>query len=53
MKRKNKHLRATKTFRCSPTQAHSICATARYLNLSESEFVRMALLEAIDRIQQN
>jgi hypothetical protein len=53
MKKTSKHLRTTKTFRFSPTQAHSIFATARYLNLTELEFVRMALLEAIDRIQQN
>jgi hypothetical protein len=53
MKRQNKHLRTTKSFRFSPTQAHSIYAIARSLSLTESEFVRMALLEAIDRIQQN
>jgi hypothetical protein len=53
MKKSNKHLRTTKTFRCSPTLAHSVFATARNLNLNESEFVRMVLLDAIARIQQS
>ena len=54
MKRKNnKHLTAMRAYRLSPTLAHSLHATARSLNLSESEFIRMALMEAIDRIRQN
>ena len=54
MKRKNnKHLTAMRAYRLSPTLAHSLHATARSLDLSESEFIRLALMEAINRIQQN
>ena len=54
MKRKNnKHLTAMRAYRLSPTLAHSLHATARGLNLSESEFIRLALMEAINRIRQN
>ena len=54
MQRKNnKHLTAMRAYRLSPTLAHSLHATARGLNLSESEFIRLALMEAINRIQQN
>ena len=54
MKRKNnKHLTAMRAYRLSPTLAHSLHATARNLDLSESEFIRMALMEVIDRIRQN
>jgi len=50
MKRQNKHLRTSRTYRFSPSLAHSISRTAQSLNLSESEFVRMALADTIDRI---
>ena len=53
MRKTTKHLRTTKSFRFPPSLAHSLHATARQLNLSESEFVRMALMEVIDRIQLN
>lgn len=52
-RRNNKHLTAMKAYRLSPTLAHSLHATARSLDLSESEFIRMALMEVIDRIRQN
>ncbi|MCX7107029.1 MAG: hypothetical protein NTV66_05565 [Methylococcales bacterium] len=51
MKRQSKYLRTTKSFRFPPSLAHTIDATARSLNLTTSEFVRMALMEVIDRIQ--
>ncbi len=53
MKRQSKYLRTTKSFRFAPTFVHSLEATARSLNLTTSEFVRMALMEVINRIQQN
>ena len=54
MQRKNNnHLTAMRAYRLSPTLTHSLYITARSLNLSESEFVRMALMEVIDRIRQN
>ena len=53
MRKTTKHLRTTKSFRFTPSLAHSLHATARQLNLSDSEFVRMAMMEVIDRIQQN
>ena len=57
MRKTTKQLRTNKSFRFSPSpspsEAHSLYAKARQLNLSESEFVRMALMEVIDRIQQN
>ena len=53
MRKTTKHLRTIKSFRFTPSFAHSIYATARQLNLSDSEFVRMAMMEVIDRIQQN
>jgi hypothetical protein len=54
MKRKNNnHLTAMRAYRLSPTLAHSLYITARSLDLNESEFVRMALMEVIDRIRQN
>ena len=49
MKKTNRHLRTTKSFRFSPTLAPSVCATARMLNMTESEFVRKILMEALDR----
>ena len=49
MKKTNRHLRTTKSFRFSPTLAHSLYATARMLNMTESEFVRKVLIEALDR----
>ncbi len=52
-KQNNKHLTAMRAYRFNPTLAHSVYATARSLNMNESEFVRMALMEVIDRIQQN
>ena len=39
-----------RAYRLSPTLAHSLHATARGLNLSESEFVRIVLLDAVDRL---
>ena len=53
MKRQSKYLRTTKSFRFPASLAHSIDGTARSLNLTTSQFVRMALMEVIDRIQQN
>jgi hypothetical protein len=53
MKRQSKYLRTTKSFRFAPTFTHSLEATARSLDLTTSAFVRMALMEVIDRIQQN
>ena len=50
MRKTTKHLRTIKSFRFTPSFAHSIYATARQLNLSESEFVRMAMMEAIEKI---
>ena len=50
MRTTTKHLRTIKSFRFTPSFAHSIYATARQLNLSESEFVRMALMEVIEKI---
>jgi hypothetical protein len=49
MKKINRHLRTTKSFRFSPTLAQSVYATARMLNMTESEFVRKVLMEALDR----
>jgi hypothetical protein len=40
-----------RAYRLPPTLAHSLYITARSLNLNESEFVKMALKEVIDRIQ--
>ena len=51
--RNNKNLIKMKAYRFTPTLAHSVYATARSLNMSESEFVRVVLLDAVDRIQQN
>ena len=51
--RNSKHLIAMRAYRFDPTLAHSVYATARSLNMSESEFVRVVLLDAVDRIQQN
>jgi len=54
MKHNNsKKLTAMRAYRFSPTLAHSVYATARSLNMSESEFVRVVLLDAVDKIRQN
>ena len=50
MRKTTKHLRTIKSFRFTPSLAHSLHATARQLNLSDSEFARMALMEAIEKI---
>ncbi|MCX7085832.1 MAG: hypothetical protein NTY69_09885 [Methylococcales bacterium] len=51
MKHKNsKKLTAMRAYRFSPGLAHSVYATARSLNLSESEFVRVVLLDAVGRL---
>ena len=51
MKHKNsKQLTAMRAYRFNPTLAHSVYATARSLNMSESEFVRIILLDAVDRL---
>ena len=52
MKHKNsKQLTAMRAYRFNPTLAHSVYATARSLNMSESEFVRIVLLDAIEKIR--
>jgi hypothetical protein len=51
--RNNKNLMAMRAYRFNPTLAHSVYATARSLNMSESEFVRVVLLDAVDKIRQN
>ncbi len=51
--RNSKHLIAMRAYRFDPTLAHSVYATARSLNMSESEFVRIVLIDAVDKIQQN
>jgi len=51
MKRQSKYLRIIKSYRFTPTFAHNLAVTAKDLNLSESEFVRIALTEVIGRIQ--
>lgn len=48
--RQNKHLNTMRSYRLPPTLAHSLYVTARSRNLSESEFVRMVLLDAIERL---
>ena len=51
MKHKNsKQLTAMRAYRFNPTLAHSVYTTARSLNMSESEFVRIVLLDAVQRI---
>ena len=42
-----------RAYRFSPTLAHSVYARAKNLNMSESEFVRIVLMDAIERIQEN
>jgi len=49
-KQHNQHLKTMRSYRFSPTFAHSVYTTARSLNLSESEFVRMVLTDAMDRL---
>ena len=52
MKHNNsKKLTAMRAYRFSPTLAHSVYATARRLNMSESEFVRVVLMDAIEKIR--
>jgi hypothetical protein len=53
MKRQSRYLRTIKSYRFTPTFAHNLTATANGLNISESEFVRMALTEVIGRIQSS
>ena len=50
-KKKQQTLNCHEGLSSPPTLAHSLYITARSLNLNESEFVRMALKEVIDRIQ--
>ena len=49
-KQDNKHLKTMRSYRFSPTFARSVYTTARSLNLSESAFVRMVLMDAMDRL---
>jgi len=53
MKRRTKFLRTLKSYRFSPTLAHSLSVTANSLEITESEFVRMVLTDAIHRMAQN
>lgn len=48
--RNKKHYTIMRSYRISADLAHSLYATARSRNLSESEFVRMILMDAIDRL---
>ena len=53
MKKKNhsnKHLTTMRSYRFSPLMAHSLYATARSRELTESEFVRMILMDALERL---
>ena len=52
MKQRNP-LKSTKTVRLTYSQAHSLEATARSLGISESEFMRKVIMDAIERIQMN
>ena len=45
--RNNKNLIKMKAYRFTPTLAHSVHATARSLNMSESEFVRVVLVDRL------
>ena len=38
-----------RAYRFNPTLAHSVYATARSLNMNESEFVRFVLIEPIEK----
>jgi len=46
--RNSKHLNTMRSYRLPPCLAHSLYATARSRNLSESELVRMIQMEAMD-----
>jgi|GEM_PF-1367164 len=43
-------LNTMRSYRLTPTLAHEIDMTARRYHLSESEFVRMLLLDGLSRI---
>jgi len=45
-----KHLNTMRSYRLPPTLAHSLTVTARRYHLSESEFVRMLLLDGLERL---
>jgi len=45
-----KHLNAMRSYRLPPTLAHSLAMAARRYHLSESEFVRMLLLDGLERL---
>ena len=49
MQRKTKNLITTKSYRMPPRLVFSVSRTAKSLDLTESEFVRQVLLEAVDK----
>ena len=46
-------LNTLRSYRTTPVLAHKTAASAKKQGLSESEFVRQAIEEAIDRLQNN